>query len=298
MDSKIFSTIESSVESNSDSILSFEDCPNKCIDGMYVDPYRHKRVKCEFCAEKRKNTVRNSLNIKGVDKTIHEVLNFPKSFVGYGDFEISTVIPDASKKFMTEASVKTVMDKLQSMIYDISAGVHTSFSIMFNLGKRAYDENFVYSYLFRAYENGFTVAPYTSAYELHLLRLDAENGISDARKKYDTLLSSQVCVLVIDAGATNSSILSVKGLMQLRAYRGLSTIIMTNSWGREVRAMTADDGVTCNNLASLYSIEYNEKFLASEANYEDSSKQSNIPINRVGISSASFNELMSSRHSL
>lgn len=28
-------------------------CPNNCIDGWRIDPYLHKRVRCEYCLEKR-----------------------------------------------------------------------------------------------------------------------------------------------------------------------------------------------------------------------------------------------------
>lgn len=299
MSEPIFEQKETKVEVASDTMLSFKDCPNKCIDGYYVDPYKHKRVKCMYCADKRKKAVRESLTVSGTQESVADLLNFPRSFVGYSEFNIESVIPTSARKFMVEESVQKVTEQLKELLQKVSVGEVSPNSLLLNFGSRSFDENFVFSYLFRAYEAGLTVAPYTSAYDLHLLRLDSESGVVEARKKYDTLLKSEVCILVIDAGATKVTILGVKGLMQMRAYKNLSTIIITHSWCKEVHSMQCDDeDISSKNLARLISIEYNEKFTANEAKYQDSQPNAKVVNNRAGISSADFANLTRPSQSL
>ena len=62
--------------------------------------------------------------------------------------------------------------------------------------------------------------------------------------------------MVIDAGATYTSLLAVKGLVQLRAQKLKPTIIFTNQWNNYVRDICSEDDYECYNLATLYSIEY------------------------------------------
>jgi hypothetical protein len=82
--------------------------------------------------------------------------------------------------------------------------------------------------------------------------MDKELGIT-----YSDLLTKDLVVIVISAGATNTSLLAVKGLMQMRAYKELSTIIFTNYWGIVMQSFC--DDIPTYSLAKLCSIEYVKK---------------------------------------
>ena len=84
---KIFNSKET-LES-SGNMLSFKDCPNRCIDGYYVDPYRHKRVKCLYCEQKRIDIARNKIDVldMSTNKNIEKSLNLP-SYVNGINFDV------------------------------------------------------------------------------------------------------------------------------------------------------------------------------------------------------------------
>ena len=50
----IFDSVVKKEEINND-LVSFKDCPNNCIKGYIFDPYKHKKVICTYCEEKRKS---------------------------------------------------------------------------------------------------------------------------------------------------------------------------------------------------------------------------------------------------
>ena len=274
--------------------LSFSDCPNKCVDGYYVDPYIHNRIQCNYCMEKRKGVVRDSVRLDS-SEDLSEKLNLPKSFTGYGKFDINEVIPSTSIKCMTPDSVSKVSERLKSMLDKVSAGELVEHSVLVNLGRKAFESKFIYSYLVRAYVAGFTVSPYTSTYDLIVLRSGAEGGNVDKREKFDALLHTDVCVVVIDTGATIQDINAVKGLMQLRAHYDKSTLIFTNAWGslKEIRDLCSEDGILCKNLAEVLSVEYLPNYKDSSNTKSSTPQKPNIKNTPVGISNSDFNALMS-----
>lgn len=277
--------------------VSFPDCPNKCIDGFYINPYQHRRIKCAYCEEKRRQAVTTNSSVNKDNEKINEVLNLPSSFVGYGNFEFSQVLPDYAVKVMEPESVEMVGEKLASLIKNISVGEVSEDSLLFNLGKKAFENNFIYVYLVRAYIAGLKVSPFISSYELNELR-NGSKSIMDLDIKYSDFIKTDVCVVSIDAGATSHEILAVKGLMQIRAQYSKSTIVFTNAWNGVVMDMCTEDGKGSRSLALLYSIEYNKKYLEREKNFERLTSSSNIRNNAQGLSSDEFNNLLNSKTNL
>lgn len=285
--------------SSSNTILSFKDCPNKCIDGYYVDPYKHKRVLCQYCSDKRVQSVKNNLMDNTLNQTLKESLNLPDSFTGI-NFDIDTVIPKFAVKDITEESLTKVKRVLTDLVNKASIGDIPVHSYLFNLGKKVYENNFIYAYLTRAYMSGVTVSPLVTALDLCSLRNNEEKGLSnnDNSPKYSDYLKTDVCIVTIDTGATFFSINAVKGLMQLRANRGKSTIIFTNIWNSQIFDLCSEKDEFSKNLAELVSIEYTEAYLKREEKYLDKGSISNKINSSSSLSTAEFNNLLSSRKNL
>ena len=245
------------------STTSFIDCPNKCIDGFIMNPYTHKKEICSFCQDKRKNLIKYSHKNKLDGKTMEETLRLPKSFSGVA-YDIDNIIPASAKKEIEKSSFDSVLETLKDLMNLVKNKELPSYSMLFNLGKKAYEGGYIYSLLANAYISGLNVAPYLSAFDIVDLRLQAEKGYdkSEFGVTFKDLLNKDLVVVVIEAGATSQSILSVKGLMQMRAVRELPTIIFTNSYGGLVLDLC--DEIPTYNLAKLCSIEYNSKTEVAE----------------------------------
>lgn len=276
-------------------ILSFKDCPNQCIDGYYFDPYKHRRIKCDYCESKRRSMVKDSLVTKEDNETIYTKLHLPKSFAGVDSFNVDSVIPEFAQTHMLKDSVSSIKSELTRLFNDISVGVVSDHSILFNLGKKAFESNFIYAYLLRAYQAGVLVSPYVTDYDLSRLISGDTEGYDFT---YNSLLHSDVCVVVILSGASINNVNIVKGLMQARAHYDKSTIIFTNSWGSYIRDLCLEGDVVSLNLATLCSIEYDEKYVENEKKYKELMKGVTPRDNGLGMSSKEFNNLLGSKSTL
>lgn len=238
MDEKIFETNQGVVKT-SNSILSFSDCPNKCIDGYYIDPYKHKRVKCTYCENKRKQLAQSKVQLEG-DKSIQTLLNIPNMLSGYGSLQFATIVPVDSQYF----SFNEPINYMQSLFEKASSGDCSEESLLFNLGKVSCVRNFINPYLMRAYIGGATVSPYITARDVfNLVRKETGLIVTDdgvvtdyiddyivSNLKYNDLLTSDICVVHITTGSLYTQVRAVKGLMQMRANNNKSTIIFTDAW--------------------------------------------------------------------
>ena len=134
-----------------------------------------------------------------------------------------------------------------------------------------------------------TLLLYLNFYDIVNIRNLAENGMADLELNlsYKDLLTKQLLVVDIEAGATTNSILVVKGVMQLRARKELATVIFTNQWGSIVTDLVGEDFTY--NLATLYSVEYKSKKTTSS----DTSKlESVLSRGNVSMTSEQFRNLM------
>lgn len=293
------------IENLSDNLMSFKDCPNHCVDGKIVDPYSHKRVLCRYCAEKREKFAKNDTTDKATGKTISELLNLPVSYTG-NEFKEELVLPEFARKTMVKESIDTVLSKLKELMTDISIGNLPSHSVMFNLGKKANEVNFIYPYLIRGYVSGKSLVPLVTLTDLCQLRLAFEGSTYsvnlDKNYNYNDLINRDICIVVIDAGATYTSLLAVKGLLQLRAQQLKPTIIFTNQWNNYVRDMCSEDNYNCYNLATLYSIEYTnttkDDGVNSTVNQVDNQMSPTTQSRGFGMSSDTLRNLMTAKNSL
>ena len=257
------------------SILSFTDCPNKCIDGYYIDPYKHKKIKCLYCEEKRKQLAKNQIELVG-DKDIRRMLNLPMSFIGFSNFNIDLVIPEGLQKKMTVESVSSVSSVLENLLSSVSVGDASEESLLINLGLNAFPVNFIYMYLMRAYISGLLVSPYLTARDVFLLLKNETESINEdvldlgdnLSIKYKDLLNTDICVIHITTGANYAHVRAVKGLLQMRAHNDKSTIIFTDAWWfntsasseiylkRSLESLYSDD-ILSKAVAKLVKVSYN-----------------------------------------
>lgn len=226
------------------------DCPYNCIDGFIINPYTHKKETCPHCLEKRRKEVRSG------DHT--DKLKLPPSLTG-GNFVPEAVIIQDEWKYLDAESVNAVIDRMKSLISDAALGVAPDESIVFNLGKRAVDANFIAPYMTKAYTGGLTITPLLTGLDIlesrQALDLREESSLSDV-PRFKDILSKQVCIISLDAGTTKDELLAVKGLLQLRGRNNLPTIIITHVWNIDVRSMCSDIEVKRFDIATLYQVIY------------------------------------------
>ena len=245
---------ETSVAMNED-LVSFSDCPNKCSGGYIFNPYTHVRTICKFCADKRALATKEDLPDKVSGKNISEILRLPKSYVGQS-YNQDAIIPMSVRKDLVIESLNTTMNELRDLMNKISVGTLPETSILVNLGRHGCSNNFIYPFLIKADKAGLTVAPMLTALEVVNMRLEYENGYS---KEFEEYLDKQVCVVVIDTGASTTTVRNVRGFMQLRAYKSLPTIIFTDYWGSEISSLTLEPEECSYSYAKLISVEYVQK---------------------------------------
>lgn len=225
-------------------MIRLSNCPNNCVNGWKINPYTHKRVRCEFCATQRE------VDLKSDDT--YKNLRLPLSLTN-GEFIPDTVF---SGKDMEEDSVEFVKEAMTTLIGDLSIGELPSHSMLFNLGRYVHENNFLNPLVLKAYKGGIDCLPVLTSLEVVLSRRYMEIDKSDDNiVLYNDMLSKGLCVVTIDAGETHEGVLAVKGLMQLRARNNLPTIIITHLWNKHISSLY-EEGSDCYNIATLYSIKY------------------------------------------
>ena len=222
------------------------ECPNHCKNGIYIDPYTHKRRICEFCRDKRKEEIKNG------DEKVK--LRLPPSLCGT-NFSPDNVIPASSLSLLDEESVNVVKEAMNKLISGVVLCELPDESVLFNFGSRCHDANFIAPFMRKAYEAGLSVAPLLTPTDIVQLRR-AYNENKEVDFSYDDVIHSQICVIVLDAGTLSDEILYAKGLMQLRAYQKLPTIFVTHIWNVGLNSLCGDVGGKSYDLATLYSVKY------------------------------------------
>jgi len=230
------------------SLRSFKDCPNHCKDGYVIDPYRHSRVECPYCAKLRRDLVRGTVS---VDTSIQKQLNLPASFTG-DRFNTDYLWPKSELALFEEKSLDEVKTGLNDLYVNVAGGVLPSYSILINLGRRSHTSAFAYPFLVQAYKGSMVTAPYVTDYDIRQLYNDKPCTIEGL--ELSTLLSAGVCLINILASATTDSILACKGLMQLRARSDKVTLFLTDYFGNGLNGLFSDE--KCKDLAFMLSVQY------------------------------------------
>lgn len=234
----------------SDNLMSFAGCPNRCRDGYYIDPYKHKRIRCEYCLELRRKLVKEDIKTDS-GAGVAKALRLPQTLMGYGNFDVESVFVKAETTKMEDWSVQFVSDVLKGMMERVSVGEAVASSLLINLGRRAHTQHFISPFLIRSYISGLTTAPFLTSLDVACLRLmqsgDLQAGWRETYKdmSMESIIKADTCLVYIDAGAGSNherELNAVKGLMQLRAWEGRGTIILTDYYSKKFMfdSMTVD----------------------------------------------------------
>lgn len=229
-------------------------CPNHCTNGWVVNPYTHKRVRYEHCLNKVLEEAQSG--------ELSERLNLPVSYVN-GEFKPEAVFTDEG---MEKDSVEEVLGVMRKLVGDVSIGELPDHSMLFNLGKRVYENNFLNPLVYKACLAGVDCLPVLTSLDITIARHRYEEGIParDGELTFDRMLSAGLGVVTIDAGETRNGVLGVKGFMQLRARKGNPTIILTHIWNESTLTLIGDREKQLS-LATAYSIRYAREKYAKPA---------------------------------
>lgn len=217
------------------SLLSFEGCPNNCYDGWYNDLYSHKKVRCEWCAEKRKQLVTTynytSINEDGIPEDIDSILRLPPSFQGI-DFDRDTLYPKSSLKYLDSDSLAKVTDLMSAIVTKLTGGIPLEKSYVLPLSDRSKPSGFISACYKRAYIGGLTIAPYV---DLHSLRLSREEIQKDSYTgfeipSYSTFVNADFVLFEAYNGVTYAEGNTLLDLIRARARGNKATLILTGNF--------------------------------------------------------------------
>lgn len=262
-----------------ETLTSFSNCPNNCTHGYIINPYTRVKLLCKHCEKEREKVLKGES--KEVDESIYVTLGLTKQFTGI-TYLFETLIMPSEKDLLDSESIEGLKRELDVMMSGALVGERLTKSYVINMGRRGNPMHFVAPFLLRYYVAGLVVAPFCDVAGLVRLRQEYEGGRSDlnSRVTYEDYLRSDVVVLHLDTGLTYTGRNAVKGLMQQRAYRGLGTVIITDSWGPLVSdlCMRLEDKsvIGCQmHLAELVGVVYKERD-DRDMNYDESLFMSNV----------------------
>ena len=258
-------------ESINDDLISFADCPNKCISGFIINPYKHTKTLCPYCEEKRKQLI-SSVNLKENNKDTLDLLGLLNLKVSLNtsvdklhlrgiEFNIKDIISDGSKANITDISYELVKQQATDLMNKAALGEKPDYSILFNFGMHASLMNFIYPLIIRYYLAGISITPFLTVVDVCILRNLSELNSEDTHLgiTYNDLLNRDISIIYIDAGTTEVGFNSIKGLLSLRAMNNKSTIFVTSNYNKlQVQLEKPSYMEDCKYLATPYFIVYKD----------------------------------------
>lgn len=212
-----------------------EKCPYGCVNGIVFHPRRHVNIPCPHCSKVRKDVVYNNDNFSS-EETIESRLGLQERVVGKSEYSFESIFRVSLDKF-EQSSLTHVKDELDRLISDLSLGDLPKYSMLFNLGDKIYEENFVNPLLIRAYLAGISVTPLLSVYDIASLRRAVESldyGNVEESNLYKDYLYSDLSLVTIDEGITKSGLDLIKGFVFARGRLRKPTVILTHSSMSEI----------------------------------------------------------------
>ena len=260
--------------------MSNTDCPYNCNNGKVFNVAIKQFVTCPHCGEIRAKEVSEDKVFDLVDVSLSDKLHLRKPVTGL-NFSMSCVIPEYARRELDLSSVDEVEKILQNLTNSAVLGEIPHESYLINLGSKANIDAFVYQYVMKSYKAGVSVAPFVTAFDILRIRAEdertefvAEESEDDGRIHLVDLIKPELCIVLIDTGATQREVDAVRGLMQLRARDNLPTIVFTLYWQRRLSHMCHDSDEALYRLAKLVTVKYiNNKSIGTE----EFSEESDIP---------------------
>lgn len=249
-------------ETINDDLVSFKDCPNKCVKGYMFDPYKHTKVLCSYCADKRKSLLSSnsvlSNNVNTLD--LLGTLNLDISLKGI-EFNINDIIPVGFRANIEPATYEIVSKNANDLLNKAALGELPNHSMLFNFGLTCNVMSFAYPLLIRYYLAGRTVAPFLTGLDLCRLRYLCEINSKEQHLgiSYNDLLDRDICLVYLDSGCTDISFYAAKGLLSLRALKQKVTIFVANNYNVLLGQIETPNYMeNCKHLATPYFVKYIE----------------------------------------
>lgn len=211
------------------------NCPHHCTKGILFHPRTHQMVRCPHCAKLRQEAV-YSMDAQCDGGSIESKLGLQERVVGKTEYSFESIFRRGTSLLESD-SLSDVKEQLDSLISGLSLGELPKYSMLFNLGARVYEENFVNPILIRAYLGGIDTAPLQTVYSIAKMRRSAESqNYSDDKEisDYERCLEASLCVVVLDEGITRYGIDSVEGFVAQRGRVHKPTILLTLSTDSEI----------------------------------------------------------------
>ena len=245
------------VEPKTNTMLSFNNCPYNCNNGVVLDAIRKSKDDCPYCKEVRKRLLNGSLKLQE-GLTLQEKLQLTKPVIGYNTFDMKMVIREKDRVFIDSESLTDVENKMQELLDYVNAKRPLEYSVLFNCGKKVHELDYLSMLIAKAYENGFSVSPLLFDDDLIDLRNADLKGTLDSKQQYlkSVIYTSDICVVDILASATKDHVMLVDALLTKRARNGKATIVLTNSWIKQVQEMGCYDDYYSLEEPRFYSIKY------------------------------------------
>ncbi len=208
-----------------EALMSFPDCPNRCVKGYVLDPYTHSQTICTYCERKRREMLTS--DVQNGDN-IHKTLNPPNTYNGIGeDIDIGTIIPDNLRSNFTAYSYDNITTKIRELLSLSYRGKLPTYSMLFLFTRHVNYVNFTTPVIKNYY---IANVPSVAADNILVTRSRYlyEQGETDNSLPftYLDLITKQFCIVTVDSGITKKGMYGIAGLMRQRANQGLPTVIV------------------------------------------------------------------------
>ena len=217
-------------------LISFEECPKHCIHGYILDIYQPKRkILCPFCAEHRSKIASMSEAVK-INRDMKEILaesgiyNYTPKQYSFDNVLGSIEI----KSRVNKEDLKTLEEKLKTLIQKASCGEAPESSEILVLPRRSHPEEFlgtVFSRYYRAGKKVYRVLPVSELRE--------SRYVGDC-KLYNKVVKEDVLYVDMVVGYGLQDIDCVGSLLHDRARLNKSTIIITNDYKEVILSLKAE----------------------------------------------------------
>lgn len=250
-------------------------CPYNCRNGKVFNVATKQFVPCPHCGEIRTKEVSEDKVFDLADVSLSDKLHLKKPVTGL-NFSMECVIPEYARRELELSSVNEVEAVLQQFVNKALLGEAPDGSYLINLGSKANIDAFVYQYIMKAYKAGISVAPFVTALDILRIRAEdertefiAEDAENDTQVHLTDLVKPQICVVLIDTGATQREVDAVRGLIQLRARDNLPTLVFILYWQKRLSHMCHDSDENLYHLAKLVSVKYINNKTIDDGNLSD-----------------------------
>lgn len=198
----------------------YSDCPHgdDCYDFTYWDDFLRKNVPCEHCLSLRK---KEGITLKEND---FEKLKLPKSAKDIKRFSISNVIPNNQKPLIQPDSIASVGEYCNQLLIKVNDNEIEEIkeSALINFGSGSFEMQFLAPFIKALYGTGYSLGLITSD-DIIENKLNFENNKGNIWKELKTV---PLLPIILNAGTSYTCGMTIKGLLESRAYQDKPTILI------------------------------------------------------------------------